>query len=385
MQRIKVLLVITKLELGGAQKQLLELIAGLDKTRFAPYLFTAEDGLLIPDAAAIPGLELKKSKYLERPLHPIKDILAFFEIYSFIKKNKINVVHTHSSKAGILGRWAARLAGLKEVVHTVHGWSFNDYQAPLQKNIFITAERITAEFTTRLIVVCQHDKIRGLKNGIGPNNRYIVIPYGIKHQDFCLNREEAKEALGFSRQDLVVGMISCLKPQKSPQDFIRLASLTRDIMPGIKFVLVGDGVLRHDIERLIAKFNLEKQVFLLGWRRDIPRLLAAFDILVLLSLWEGLPIVVLEAMAAALAVIVTDTGGVAEIIRDEETGFLVLRRDVVGMRQRLTLLLKDAALRQKFGQAAQNSIASTFHLGEMVRKHADLYSGLIAEKASHAN
>jgi glycosyltransferase involved in cell wall biosynthesis len=382
MQRIKILLVITKLELGGAQKQLLKLIAGLDKIRFEPYLFTAEEGLLIPDAEAVPGLEIKKSKYLERSLNPLKDILAFLEIRAFIKSNKIDIVHTHSSKAGILGRWAARSAGVKNIIHTVHGWSFNDYQHPAQKNALIALEKTAAKFTSRLIVVCQHDKICGLKNRIGKEAKYSIITYAIRHEEFSLNRKGAKEELGFSPQHLVVGMVSCLKPQKSPQDFIRLAYLGRDIVPQLRFVLVGDGPLRKDVERLIDKLNLEKQVLLVGWRRDIPRLLAAFDILALTSLWEGLPIVALEAMAASLAVIVTDTGGVAEVVRDGETGFLVLRGDIVGMRQRLALLLKDAALREKLGEAARNSIASSFHLGEMVRKHADLYSALITEGAS---
>jgi len=385
MQRIKVLFVITKLELGGAQKQLLNLIAGLDKTRFEPFLFTAQEGLLVRDAEALKDLWIKKSKYLERLPNLFKDILAFFEIYSFIKSNKFDIVHTHSSKAGILGRWAARLAGVKKVVHTVHGWSFNDYQNPLQKNIFITLERIAAKFTSRLVVVCQCDKARGLKKQIGIDTQYAVITYGIEHEDLAFNRKEAKEELGFSPEDSVVGMVACFKPQKSPQDFIRLAYLSRDTAAHIKFVLVGDGALRQDIERLISKFNLEKEVVLTGWRRDIPHLLAAFDVLVLTSLWEGLPIVILEAMAASLAVIATNTGGIEEIVKNGETGFLVSCGDISSMRQKLALLLKDTALKQRMGLAARSSIASNFHLKDMIQGHADLYRGLMREGINYAN
>ncbi|MCM8781311.1 MAG: glycosyltransferase, partial [Candidatus Omnitrophica bacterium] len=126
---------ITKLELGGAQKQLLSLIRKLDRKEFQPFLYTAKNGLLIPEASSIVDLTLEKSRFLERPLNPLKDILALVDIYFFIKKNKISIVHTHSSKAGILGRLAARLAGVKLVLHTVHGWGFDDYQSILERRL----------------------------------------------------------------------------------------------------------------------------------------------------------------------------------------------------------------------------------------------------------
>jgi len=302
-----------------------------------------------------------------------------------MKNRKIDIVHTHSSKAGILGRWAARSAGIRNIAHTVHGWSFHDYQGPVQKVFFIFLERITARFTSKLIVVCQCDKLRGLKEQIGREAQYAIITYGIKHEDFSWDKREAREMLGFSCEDTLVGMISCFKPQKSPQDFIHLADLSRDISAQIQFVLVGDGLLRREIEKLIRKSGLEEKVVLTGWRRDIPRLLAAFDILILTSLWEGLPIVILEAMAASLAVITTDTGGTREIVRDGENGFLVPRRDTSKMCQRLVLLLKDTALRQSMGLAAKNSIASSFHFDDLVRRHADLYYNFMAERISRAD
>ena len=152
-QKINILYIITKLELGGAQKQLICLIRGLDKERYNIFLFTAQEGILMPEVLSISDLHIKRSNFLERNLNPIKDFLAMIEIFFFIKTNKIDIVHTHSSKAGILGRIAGWLAGVKIKVHTVHGWPFHQYQPFLTRVTFVLLEKITSFFTDKLIVV----------------------------------------------------------------------------------------------------------------------------------------------------------------------------------------------------------------------------------------
>ena len=229
MQKIKLLYVITKLELGGAQKQLLSLINHLDKKRYTPVLMTAADGFLIKNSLSIKGLRLIKLRFLERPINPVKDFFAFCQIYNFIKKNKIDIVHTHSSKAGILGRWAANFAGVKTIIHTVHGWSFNEYQNHLVRRIIIWLERFTALITDKLIVVSKHDLQKGLYNSIGNRDKYKLIHYGIDYQEFSKRDKSLREELGIDNRDLLIGMVSCFKPQKSPQDFIRLAFLVNKL------------------------------------------------------------------------------------------------------------------------------------------------------------
>src|SRR3989338_2775746 len=320
MNKINLLFVITKLELGGAQKQLLSLIRRLDKDRFNLFLFTSSHGLLVKEAQAIIGLSLYKSKYLERAINHLKDLLALFEIISFIRKNHIEILHTHSSKAGILGRLSARLAKVEVIIHTVHGWSFNDYQPRAERLFFIWLERLSARFSDKLVVVSYYDRQNGLDNNIGKENKYRLIRYGVDYTEFNIKDQNIREELGLNPNDLAVGMIACFKPQKSPRDFIRLAFLTKRISPDARFLLVGDGALRKTTEKLIHKFNLEKQIILTGWRRDIPRILSAIDVFVLTSLWEGLPISVLEAMATSKPVITTHTGGVAEIIIEGGAG-----------------------------------------------------------------
>jgi len=383
MQRINLLYVITKLELGGAQKQLLSIISRLDKERFNTFLFTAQDGLLLPDALSIDGLTLRRSKWLERPINPLKDLAALFEICWFIKKNNIQIVHTYSSKAGILGRLAARFARARFICHTVHGWSFNDFQPFLLRKVFIWLERVAACFTDRLIVVSYHDKQKGLDNRIGQENKYCLIRYGIEYPDSASRDSNIRKELGINTDDLAVGMVSCLKPQKCPEDFIKLAFLVNKKFPAVKFVLVGDGALRRRTQGLINNFNLRKSVILTGWRRDVHRILSAIDVFVLTSLWEGSPIAVLEAIASCVPVVATDTGGIAELIINGKTGFLVSIHDTQSMSERLMLLLEDKNLRRQVAGNARNNLGINFSLNGMIKNTQDLYDGFFKERSGY--
>lgn len=381
MRKISILYVITKLELGGAQKQLLKLIEHLDQEKFLPFLFTAKDGLLLQEAQSITGLRLKKSRYLGRSINPLKDLLALAEIYLFIKNNKIDIVHTHSSKAGILGRWAARLAQVKIILHTVHGWSFNNYQNLLKQKIFKFLERLCARFSHKLVVVSNFDRDKGLAHHIGKAEKYCLIRYGIDYNEFDSSKyQNFKEKLGIRADYPVVGMISCFKPQKAPQDFIRAALLVNKVIPQAKFILIGDGILRRNIEKLIKKFGLDGKVILTGWRRDIPTIFSATDIYVLTSLWEGLPITVLEAMRSSLPVVVTNTGGVGEIVKEAETGFLVSPQDNRELARKVIILLKDKNLRESIGKNARARLDSNFKLTNMVNNTELLYEDLIRDR-----
>ena len=386
MPKINLLYVITKLELGGAQKQLLSLIARLDKNRYNIFLFTAKNGLLLTDAQAINGLHIKTSALLERPINPFKDILALIEIYLFIRKHNIDIVHTHSSKAGILGRLAASFVRNKIIIHTIHGWSFNDYQSGLCRYFFILLERFNAKFSDKLIVVSTHDFKKGLSSRIGNDRKYQLIHYGIDYSEFARQDNKIREKLGIKPNELVVGMLSCFKPQKSPQDFIKLAFLINQNLSDIKFILVGDGLLRKRIERLIAQLGLRQKVILTGWRRDIPSILQAMDVFVLTSLWEGLPISVLEAICASVPVVATNTGGISEVISEGKTGFLISPADTKNpgdmrtMAEKVISLLKDVELRQKIAKHAKESLSPNFNLENMVNNTDNFYRNLITAK-----
>ncbi|MDD5691791.1 MAG: glycosyltransferase family 4 protein [Candidatus Omnitrophica bacterium] len=379
-RKINILYVITKLELGGAQKQLLSLIRGLNKEKFKPYLLTGQDGLLVDEAAMIPDLRLIRCKFLERPIHPAKDILALFFLYFFIKNNNIDVVHTHSSKAGILGRCAARLSGIRVIVHTVHGWSFHDYQHKIPYHLYMFLEKACAAFTSKIIVVSRSDLNKGLAHAVGRRDQYELIRYAVNNQEFknSATPPAARENLGLSGDGPVIGTVACLKKQKSPLDFIKLAAAIKKDFPDTKFILAGDGILRRKACSLIKKLKLEEVVILLSWRNDIPLILSCLDIFVLTSRWEGLPIAALEAMAAGVPLVATDTGGIREVITDGKTGYLVKPGDIQSMRNRVVELLKNTPRRNEFVRLSRESIGSgEFSLGNMLRDTEGIYSGLL--------
>ena len=373
MRKINLLYVITKLELGGAQTQLLTLLKNLDRSRFNLFLFTAQNGLLVDEVALFAGMTFYRSKHLERPINPLQDLLALIEIFRFIKKHKIDIVHTHSSKGGIVGRWAAILAGVRIIFHTVHGWSFNDFQPFLTRKIFMGLERFNAGFTSKIIVVSDYDKKKGLAHRIGREEQYCLLRYGIDKTPFKIKDPSIRAELGIGDGDLVVGTIACFKPQKALEDFLKLATLIHPEFPQTKFLVAGDGALRSKIEGAIARYGLGAHVILTGWRRDIPRILSAMDIFVLTSLWEGLPISAIEAMAAAVPVVLTHTGGVAEIVEEGKTGALAPCQDMTSMLQKVVPLLKDEALRKWVGQNARESVSNRFNIENMIRESESLY------------
>ncbi len=379
MPKINLLYVITKLELGGAQKQLLSLINGLNKEKYNVFLFTAEDGLLLNEAQAIARVTLKRSRFLERPINPLKDVLALLELYNFIKINKIQIVHTHSSKAGILGRLAAKFAKIKVIIHTVHGWSFHDYQGALIKRFYLFLESLCAGFTAKIIVVSDFDKDKGLKNSVGREKQYSLIRYGINRNEFKNRdgRDQARRSLGLSDTDLAIGTVACFKPQKSPLDFIRLAGAIKDNFPDAKFIMIGDGPLRNKLCALAGKLNLGNRLALAGWRNDIPLVLCALDIFVLTSLWEGLPIAVLEAMAAGVPVVATDTGGIKEAVLDDKTGYVVRIGDIGSMQNRVEELSRNVQKRNEFTSSSRAVIdTEKFSLSNMLKSTEEVYSSL---------
>lgn len=378
--KINILYVITQLELGGAQKQLLGLIKNLDKDRYNIFLFTARDGFLMEEALAIPGLNLYRSRHLRRPIDPWQDFLALMELKAFILTNRIDMVHTHSSKAGILGRWAAVLAKTKVILHTVHGWSFNDFQKPWTRQLYIWLEKFSAKFTDRIVVVSDHDKKKGLGLKIGFADQYNLIRYGISRAEFGARDASIRGEFGFSEDMLVIGTIACFKPQKGLEDFVELAALAGKLFPQVRFLMVGDGVLRKKLERQIEKAGLRSRFVLTGWRTDAARILSAMDVFVLTSLWEGLPIAVLEAMASGIPVLATDTGGIAEVISEGETGFLVPCHDVPSMLKKLTLLLREDGLKKRIALRAAQCVDERFETKTMVKSHEELYRQLIGTR-----
>ena len=374
------LYVITKLELGGAQTQLLSLAGGINKRVFHAGV-SASPGILSRAFASLDRVTIENTRFLVRPIHIIKDICALAELALLMRRRGIHLVHTHSSKAGIIGRIAARLAGVPVVIHTVHGWSFNDYQRCPVKELYIFLERVCAKFTDAIITVSEHDKAKGIVSGIGTTDKYELIRYGI---DFSLYPARDKgylsRAFGLRESDKVVSMVGCFKPQKAPLDFLKVAVLTLGKFPGAKFLLVGDGKMRPVIERAVFDRGLQGKVILAGWRDDLPELLAGTDIFALTSLWEGLPISVLEALKSGVPVVATDTGGIKELVSEGVNGYIVPRGDIQEMSRHICDLLRDDDLRLRLAGNAARSLGSEYSREKMLLNTQSLYDAKLRGK-----
>jgi glycosyltransferase involved in cell wall biosynthesis len=376
--------IITMLELGGAQEVALYTVANLDRTRFRPVLLTGPGGLLTDEAKALPGVQIEIIPFLGRTVRPVRDLRALFDLVRVLRQLRPAVVHTHSSKAGILGRWAAWLAGVPVIVHTVHGFGITPSQPAVLRFLLIGLERLTSLITTHWIAVAEANIEEGLRWGIFDRGQATVIRPGIDPRPFRVplssqERDQVRASLGAGKGDLLVGMVACLKPQKAPRDFVDVAVRVCARLPKARFVLIGDGDLRAAVEDHIRSANVAGRVWIIGWRRDIPAVMQALDAFLLTSHWEGLARVLLEARAARVPVVATRVGGTAEAIVNGRHGRLCERGDVNGLADRLCEILSDAVLREKMRNGGE--LPAEFDIHEMLVQCERLYDKLLASDA----
>jgi glycosyltransferase involved in cell wall biosynthesis len=373
--------IITKLELGGAQRNTLFTVSHLDKSRFRTFLITGEAGILDEEAHVLMGNALFHVPRLGRHIRPLKDALAFISLVRLLRQIKPTIVHTHSSKAGIIGRLAAWAAGVPVVVHSIHGFGFTRYQHPFRRLLLIGAERLAARVTTRFFAVSEANRSEGVARRLFTGNNCTVIRSGIDIEAIrktAVNTDVKKRELGFDPAQPLIGMVAPMKPQKAPLDFIRAAALVRASHPNLGIVLVGDGELRPAVEAEIDCQGLREHVKLLGWRHDVPEILRCLDVFILTSLWEGLPRVYLEALTAGVPIVGTRVDGADEVIKDGANGYLVEPRDVIGVAKRVQRLLDDRDLRVAMGRRAAAGLPVEFDIYEMVRRLESEYDRLIA-------
>jgi glycosyltransferase involved in cell wall biosynthesis len=368
--------------LGGAQENTLYTLKHLDRSRYNLFLATNDKGMLVEEAKGMEGVKGFFIPQLVRPIHPGKDLVALLKLYNICRREKIDIIHTHSSKAGILGRWAAAFSKVPFIIHTIHGWGFHSRQNSLKKKFFIALEKLSAGITDRLIAVSRANIATGIENGIGTKKKYTLIRSGIKPSRFRdgeVNIAGLKRELKLEEDAKIVGMVACFKPQKAPLDFISVAKRITETRPGIQFLLIGDGSLRPKVEGLIKKLSLEKKVILAGWRKDIPRILKTIDLLVLTSLWEGLPRVFPEAMASGLAIVATKVDGAPEAIEEGVNGFLVAPGDIDGMVEKIITLLDEPERLKEMGRKGSEKVFPEFDIDLMVTKIDTLYQAFRRE------
>lgn len=380
--RYRVLLLVTKLELGGAQQIVLSTAKALDRSKFEVEIATTP-GLLLDEALSIPRSRVWIIPHMVRTPSPLNDIMAFLELLRLMRIRGYHLVHTHGSKAGILGRIAAWVYRVPVIIHTYHGFGFHRYQPWYERWLYVGLERVAAKVSKRLIAVSEANIRKGIAHRIGDPSKYVLIHGGTKIEEFTrasssVNRREKRIELGLDPDKPVVCMVACLKPQKAPLDFVELAYKVSLEFPDAQFLLVGDGILRPAVERRVRDLGLEGRFFLSGWRWDVPEIMASIDILVLTSLWEGLPLVIPQAMASGKPVVATKVDGSEEAVVEGETGFLVRPRDVDGASRTVLKLLSDPDLRKRMGEKGRE-MAPYFDEARMIAEEIRLYEELLEE------
>ncbi|RKY17078.1 MAG: hypothetical protein DRQ55_16615 [Planctomycetota bacterium] len=382
---VPVVHVITKLELGGAQQNTLHTVASLDRERYRPILVTGPGGMLDDEAKELPDVELHFLPRLVRPIHPPNDLAAAAALKALLSPLVAQgpcLVHTHSSKAGIVGRFAARRAGAGPVVHSIHGFGYGALSNPVTRRITLSTERHMARWTDAFVSVSQRNLEQGRALGLLRDVPARVIRSGIDLAAFGRAdelRAEARASLGYSDEHTVVGMLACLKPQKAPLDFVALARRVADERDDARFFVAGDGELRPAMQRAIADAGLAERFSLLGWRRDVPALLGALDVAVLTSRWEGLPRVCPQAMAAGRPVVATAVDGTPEAIVDGRNGVLFAPGDSEAGARGVLRILGDAELSRRMAVAGREAVAE-FDQELMVADQEALYAELLAAR-----
>jgi glycosyltransferase involved in cell wall biosynthesis len=325
---LRVCHVITRLIVGGAQEAAIYACAYVDQGSFSSVLVagpqTGAEGDL-RDLAGGLGVPIVQAPSLVREIAPGRDVRALRQLRRVFRELRPDVVHTHSSKAGLLGRLAARRERVPTIVHTVHGWSFHDQMAPLTRAAYVRLERRAARWTDRIVTVSTLDREKGLAARVGVSSQYRTIHELNDLRRYSAGdhtRSAARASLGLPLDSFVVGAVGRLSEQKDPQTWVRAASLVAAQAPDARFVMIGDGDLRAVTERAAAELGVADRLLLTGLRDDVPAILPAMDVLLLTSRWEGLPLVIPQAMAAGVPVVATAVDGNREIVHDGENGLL---------------------------------------------------------------
>ena len=380
-ERIRVLRLIARMNVGGPAIQVTGLMRTLDTQRFDQRLYTGwcaadEADYLLTQAPDVP---VHRIDGLGRAVRPGDDVLALQRMHRAIRSFRPHIIHTHTAKAGALGRstaLATRSGAL--LVHTFHGHLLHGYFSPATTRALIQFERALAKRTSRLVAVGPQVRDDLLAAGIGTAGQYQIIAPGLEFPE-PPSRSQARADLGIAESSLVISLIGRLTAIKRADRFADMADLLRQRLPGtdLRFLVAGDG---EQAERLAAAIQSRQlPITMLGWRSDIARLLAATDVLALTSDNEGTPISLIQAAMAAVPVVASDVGSVKDVVIDGVTGLLAAP-SAPALADRVQLLVEQADLRRRMGLAARAHAEGRYGVQRLASDHADLYEKLLATR-----
>ena len=393
-RKIKICHITTRLMKGGGTKDTIYLVNGLDKDKYEVDLIVGRDKYL-PRIEKLNNVRLIQIDSMVRNINPLLDLKTLLVLYRIIKSNKYTLIHTYLAKAGILGRIAGKLAGVPIIVHTLLGCTFPETLNPLVRMFYMFVEKIVSKFTHCFICVGQDLKNQYIRQKIGDASKYVVIHSAIDLDSFFdagrfseYQIQNKKKELGLERDDIVIGKVARLVHGKGHIYAIEAAKLIVQRYPNVKFLFVGDSDNKEKLTALVDKYNLREHVIFTGHREDIASVVATFDIAVLTSLYEGLPRVLVEAAATGKPIVTFRVAGVSEIVKNNETGFIIPLRDVNQFVEKLNYLLANLSRAKKMGFKGKELIDNSWGIETMVQQTLKLYEVLISRclmKSSSGN
>jgi glycosyltransferase involved in cell wall biosynthesis len=374
---IRVLRVIARMNVGGPAWQVSVLTRGLENDQFTSQLVCGEISEGEADFLALrdPQLPVTRISTLGRSINAFDDVRALWQLIRIMQKMKPHIVHTHTAKAGMLGRVAAIVTRVPIRVHTFHGHVLHGYFSPLVTRIFIQIERILGRFSHGIVSVGSQVRDDLLAVGIGSPNKYTVIAPGVASSE-PVSKDSARDSLELPPDAHVALFIGRLTQIKRPDRLLEAFSLVLEKDPSAVLLMAGEGELFESTKALRA--HLGDSVRFLGWRSDLALLFAAADVAVLSSDNEGMPVTLIEASMAGVPCVTTDVGSAREVVLDAETGFVV-PTDSVAIANALTTLFADEQLRHVMGASAFRHTMENFSSTRLVKDHEDLYLRLIGQ------
>ena len=380
--RVRVLRVIARLNVGGPALHATLLTQRLDPTRYESTLVAGSEEPSEGSYLQLRGLEVSnliRLRALGREIRGVRDLGALLELIGIIRRVRPDIVHTHTAKAGTLGRLAAWWCGVPAIVHTYHGHVFKGYFSSTRSRAFVAIERWLARRTDRLVAVSDVVRNELLELGIGVTAQYAVVPLGLELDRFVnaeRSRGQLRAELGIPADVPLVGIVARLVPIKAHEVFLRAAAILAAREAGARFLIVGDGERRAELEALSTNLGLDRSVEFLGWRPDLDRVYADLDLVVLCSRNEGLPVALIEAQAAGRPVIATRVGGVPDLVVSGDTGLLVPPDDPDALARAIQSLLDDVEMRDRLGRAGRRRVVPAYNAERLLEDIDLLYREL---------
>jgi glycosyltransferase involved in cell wall biosynthesis len=386
---IRITRIVARLNIGGPAVHIAGLMAGLDPGCFENHLIVGRPGRDEGDMGYLieaQGLSLPVViRELGRSVSPVRDLVTVAKLVSVLRRQRPHIVETHTAKAGFVGRVAARLARVPVVLHVFHGHVFYGYFGQAQTQLYIGLERLMARLSDRIVAIStsQRRDITSVYRIASPD-KVVVVPLGFDLSAFCETKQRPRgplcAALGLPPDVLLVGYVGRLTAVKNPALFVEAARYVLERIPEARFVMVGDGELRPELEQQIAALGLADRVQLAGWQRDMPAVYACLDALVLTSLNEGTPVTAIEALAAGVPVVATAVGGVPDVVRDGRTGLLVPPSDPAQLAASIADLLASPERGRVLAHAGRQDVLARFSRERLIEDMESLYRAVLSEK-----